>query len=302
VIVRTYVTRIAVALGVVASVVAVGAGVRAFGSSRGGGADERPVAQAAADASGASASPGLTGSPSPSAAAPSTPASVPATVPASPSAPPTSAAPKTPATQAACPTGEKQHQVETYLAQLGDAYGTVSVDGQASDTDCATIKKFQTRFGISPANGRAGPTTADVARRIATSSTPDEQAKCNASGRGLTACVDLTQQTVWVVQDGSVIFGPTVVRTGKPGYATPAGTFKIDDRNTKEWSNPYKVWLPYWQHFVGGDGFHQTTTYIHNTAIGSHGCVNLLPADAKTMWNTIGYGTTVKVFGRRAGT
>ena len=29
-------------------------------------------------------------------------------------------------------------------------------------------------------------------------------------------------------------------------------------------------------------------TYIHNTAIGSHGCVNLLPADAKKLWNTIG--------------
>jgi hypothetical protein len=186
------------------------------------------------------------------------------------------------------------------LAEIG-SYGPITVDGRQSGADCATIKKFQSRFGISPANGRAGATTADVARRIAASLKPAEQAKCGA-GSGTAACVDLTLQTMWVVKNGAVVFGPTVVRTGMRGFATPAGTFKIDDRNTKEWSNPYKVWLPYWQHFTRGDGFHETTTYIHNGGIGSHGCVNLLRGDAKALWTTIGYGTTVKTFGRRPGT
>ena len=107
---------------------------------------------------------------------------------------------------------------------------------------------------------------------------------------------------MWVVKNGVVVFGPTVVRTGKPGFATPSGTFTIDDRALKEWSKPYEVWLPYWQHITGGDGFHETTTYIHNTAIGSHGCVNLLHGDAKALWTAIGYGTTVKLFRRRPGT
>jgi hypothetical protein len=238
---------------------------------------------ASADPSGASASPG----PPPAVASSSSPQ------------PPSTPASPTPAQPKGCPQGDKHQQVEALLAEIG-SFGPVTVDGKQSDADCATIKKFQSRFGISPANGRAGATTADVARRIAGSLKADEQAKCGASGT--TACVDLTLQTMWVVKNGSVVFGPTVVRTGMKGFATPAGTFKIDDRNLKEWSNPYEVWLPYWQHFTKGDGFHETTTYIHNTSIGSHGCANLLHNDAKTLWNTIGYGTTVKLFGRRPGT
>jgi lipoprotein-anchoring transpeptidase ErfK/SrfK len=281
----------AVAAAIVVAV-AVGAGANAFGSSRSGVVVRWLDSAAPADASGASASPG----PTQAAASPSS------QPPVSPTSGPTSSPTPTQSKSAAptgCPQGDKHQQVEVYLAEIG-SYGPVTVDGKQSDADCAAIKKFQSRFGISPANGRAGATTADVARRIAGSLKPPEQAKCGASGT--TACVDLTLQTVWVVKNGSVVFGPTVVRTGMKGFATPAGTFKIDDRNIKEWSNPYEVWLPYWQHFTKGDGFHETTTYIHNTGIGSHGCVNLLHNDAKTLWNTIGYGTTVKLFGRRPGT
>jgi hypothetical protein len=201
-----------------------------------------------------------------------------------------------------CPQGDKQREVEVSLAAIG-SYGEVAVDGVQSAADCAVIVKFQKRFGISPANGRAGPTTADVARRIAGSLTTQETAKCRPGSSALTACISLTLQTVWVIRsDGSVAWGPTVVRTGYRGYATPAGSFKINNRNPREWSIKYKVWLPYWQHFTQGMGFHETTTYLHNMGNGSHGCVNLLRSDAKELWNLIGYNTTVTLFGRRPGT
>jgi peptidoglycan hydrolase-like protein with peptidoglycan-binding domain len=205
------------------------------------------------------------------------------------------------ATPAGCPQGDSQRAVETALAQLG-GYGQVTPDGIQSAGDCAAIKKFQSRYGISPAEGRAGPTTADVARRIAASTGASERAMCPA-GAALTVCVDLTRQTAWAVRDGSVVWGPTVIRTGMGGgYQTPTGTYRIYGRATREWSVPFKVWLPYWQAFNGGIGFHQTTTYIHNAAIGSHGCVNLLPADAVALWQLSTVGTTVRVFGNRPGT
>ncbi|MBT8226754.1 MAG: L,D-transpeptidase family protein [Dactylosporangium sp.] len=218
----------------------------------------------------------------------------------SPSGPSPSAQPSVAASGANCPTGENQREVEGYLAQIG-GYGAVTVDGQQSPADCAAIRKFQTRFGISPPKGRAGPTTVSVARRIALSLTSAELAKCGA-GPALTACVDLTLQTMWVVRNGDVVFGPTVIRTGMKGYATPTGTYSVFRRNVKEWSNPYEVWLPYWQNFVRGIGFHATTTYLHRASIGSHGCVNLLYNDAKTLYGTIGMRTPVKVFGHRSGT
>jgi lipoprotein-anchoring transpeptidase ErfK/SrfK len=201
------------------------------------------------------------------------------------------------AAAAKCATGKYQKQVEAYLKKLG-GFGTLKVDGKQSATDCAAIKKFQNRYGIKPAQGLAGPTTLDVAKRLASTNTK----ACKAKKSGLTFCVDLTHQTTFVMKNGKVYKKPTVIRSGMKGYRTPTGTYRINKRTTREWSNPYHVWMPYWQRFVGGIGFHQTTTYLHDKWRGSHGCINMLPADAKT-WYSIGKkGYTVKVFGRRPGT
>jgi lipoprotein-anchoring transpeptidase ErfK/SrfK len=203
----------------------------------------------------------------------------------------------TKAAASSCSTGKYQKQVEGYLKKLG-GFGTVKVDGKQSAADCAAIKKFQKRYGIQPAAGLAGPTTNGVAKRLAATKT----SSCKAKKSGTTFCVDLTHQTVWVMSGGKVKAKPTVTRTGMKGHRTPTGTFKINKRTKKEWSNPYKVWMPYWQRFVGGVGLHQTTTYLHDAWRGSHGCVNLLPSDAKYFYSFGKIGMTVKVFGRRPGT
>ncbi|MGH3656888.1 MAG: L,D-transpeptidase family protein [Micromonosporaceae bacterium] len=194
-----------------------------------------------------------------------------------------------------CPTGPKQRKVETHLAAIG-GFGPVTVDGEQSAEDCAAIKKFQRRYGITPSKGKAGPTTAYVARRLA--ATKLDTCKPKAK---LTVCVDLTHQTMWVVRDGDVVLGPTPVRTGRPGYATPAGHYKITEKKQRTISSYYDVALPYWQRFVGDIGFHQTPSYLHSEP-GSHGCVNLLPRDAVALWKLTSVGTKVHSFGRRPGT
>jgi lipoprotein-anchoring transpeptidase ErfK/SrfK len=196
-----------------------------------------------------------------------------------------------------CATGTYQKAVEGYLKKLG-GFGPVTVDGRQSAADCAAIKKFQRRYGIEPAAGLAGPTTNGVAQRLVATKT----SACKAKKSGVTFCVDLTHQTVWVMKNGTVYAKPTVTRTGKKGYRTPTGTFKITQKARKEWSEPYKVWMPYWQRFVRGVGMHQTTTYLHDAWRGSHGCVNLLASDAKNFYAIGKVGMTVKVFGRRPGT
>jgi len=204
--------------------------------------------------------------------------------------------PKKKPVKVGCPQGDSQREVETALAKLG-TFGKVTVDGKQSDADCAAIKKFQQRYGISPAVGRAGPTTADVAQRLAATDT----SKCE-TGSGTTFCLDLTHQTVWAMRGGKVVLEPTVTRTGMSGFATPTGTYTVQNKALREWSNPYEVWLPYWQRFNGGIGFHETTTYIHTKSIGSHGCANLLPSDARAFYDLGKVGTRVYVFGRRPGT
>jgi lipoprotein-anchoring transpeptidase ErfK/SrfK len=277
--------RVFVRLASVAVVVLVGTGACAFGSRQAadaGGA--RPVA--AQEASGANAAPG-----------PGRKSSPPAKHPPAAEHPPARKKPPREARKpAGCPQGPHQRAVETYLARIG-GYGHLTVDGRQSPADCAAIRKFQSRYGIQPAAGRAGPTTLDVARRIAGT---DPRA-CKA-GKATTICVNLGLQTIWAMKGGKVVVGPTVTRTGMAGFATPAGHFRIANRNIREWSDPYKVWLPYWQRFYAGMGLHETTTYIHNGGIGSHGCVNLLPADARAMWKLATVGTRVHLFGHRPGT
>ncbi|MBG6068323.1 L,D-transpeptidase family protein [Micromonospora ureilytica] len=278
-------------------VVLVGAGACAFdpqsGGSGGGGAAPAGAAEQATGASDTSR-PDQHGRPTPAVPTPK-PSRKPTPKPTRTAAPTTTPGTGTP-TVAGCPQGQHQRAVETHLARLG-GFGAVTVDGRQSAADCAAIKKFQKRYGIRPVEGRAGPTTLDVAQRLATTDTT----RCKA-GTGTTFCVDLTRQTVWALRGGKVIMAPTVTRTGMSGYRTPAGTYAVNYRNPKEWSNPYEVWLPYWQHFTQGMGFHETTTYLHEKSIGSHGCVNLLHADAVRMWELGKVGTRVVLIGRRPGT
>lgn len=220
----------------------------------------------------------------------------------SPQPPPTTSAPSpTTSPKPACKEGKNQLEVEQILNALG-TWGRLHVDGKQSDADCAVIKKFQSRFGLRPVDGVPGGGTLNVAKRIQAS----DPGRCGA-GSELTACIDLTNQTTYLMRDGRVFYGPTVTRTGfnhpdGKGAPTPSGTFHIIERQRSNFTDSFGVYLNYWQRIMGNNGFHETTTYIHNMSAGSHGCVNLLKADAIYYWNNIKVGTTVKVFGRRPGT
>src|SRR5689334_5091852 len=72
----------------------------------------------------------------------------------------------TKAAAAGCSTGKYQKQVETLINKIG-MFGKTKVDGKQSAADCKIIIKFQKRYGIQPAAGLAGPTTWDVAKRLA---------------------------------------------------------------------------------------------------------------------------------------
>jgi lipoprotein-anchoring transpeptidase ErfK/SrfK len=239
----------------------------------------------------ASPSPSVSPSVSPQ---PSLPASRPA-VP-TPSAAPTSASPK-PLAGPCATTGPSQLLVEKYLA-AHPAFGPVVVDGKQSPADCAAIKKFQARYGVRPVAGLAGPVSGRVATRLGKAAL----GRCDAGG-GTTVCLDLTSQTMWVVRDGAVVLGPTPIRTGRAGLATPAGRFQIGNKKKYTISTIYKVPLPYWQQFNADMGFHQTPSYLYEgDSPGSHGCVNLLRRDAIALYKLTRIGTPVHIFGRKPGT
>ena len=49
------------------------------------------------------------------------------------------------------------------------------------------------------------------------------EAPCGAAAK---ACLSLSSNQAWLMDNGNVTYGPVPVTTGKRGYETPPGTFK----------------------------------------------------------------------------
>ena len=186
--------------------------------------------------------------------------------------------------------------VESYLA--GGRFGRVSRDGHLAGAECDAVRAFQRWASIPQVTGTATAPTIAVARRLAAVRT----GSCGASGPGLTVCVDLTTQTVWAIRGGKLALPPTVVRTGRPGQATPTGWFRIGQKKRHTVSSLYGTPLPFWQRFYRDFGFHALETPLYAPIAGSHGCVNMIYRDAAALFAMTSPGTRVHVFGHKPGT
>jgi lipoprotein-anchoring transpeptidase ErfK/SrfK len=198
-------------------------------------------------------------------------------------------------------TGPGQARVEKYLQTQTARFGKVTVDATQDASDCSAIKAFQTwlQLPASSVTGFADEQTAEIADRLANS----KPASCQASASATTVCVDLTDQTLWVMRGGSIVFQPTVIRSGAKSEATPAGSFQITEKKQVTISTEYGTPLPYWERFYADFGIHATDTSLYAaTAPGSHGCVNLLKRDAQQLYAVTRVGSSVHVFGHKANT
>jgi hypothetical protein len=203
-----------------------------------------------------------------------------------------------PASAASCTasTGPYQKKVEKFLGR--------PADGRQSAADCRAIKAFQSKHGITPTIGYAGPVTWGVMdlmnKQKAVGHHPNSAGRCPVD-KGRIACVNLTLQLSWI-QDGSrLVHGPVPVRTGRNGYETRTGLKKIYWRHIDHVSSIYHVAMPYSQFFDGGEAFHSVGVSMWNPP-GSHGCVNMTKKDAKKYWSLLRNGDDVYVYGRKPGT
>jgi hypothetical protein len=132
----------------------------------------------------------------------------------------------------------------------------------------------------------AVPGPATVAR-LRTAKRPSPSA---GSGRRIE--VHLTAQVAFL-DDGARVTRIVKISSGAPGYATPAGSYTIYRKHPRDWSYPYKVWLPYASYFNGGIAFHESPDVPAFPA--SHGCVRVPRDDAPTVYSFAALNTPVKV-------
>lgn len=124
--------------------------------------------------------------------------------------------------------------------------------------------------------------------------------------------IDISSQHVYFYQDGNCVWDSKCV-TGTatdPDRATPTGVFALKykqrDRVLRGRNNPqtgkpsYESPVAYWMPFNGNIGLHDAnwrSSFGGNIYLksGSHGCINLPPKNAKTLYELITPGTVIVV-------
>ena len=163
-------------------------------------------------------------------------------------------------------------------------------EGVTSKNDYRTqqaIMAFQAWQGLQR-DGTAGPKTIEA---LGTATAPVPKVVSGSSGRQ--AQVYRDKGVTLFVEDGKLIRA-VHVSTGKPGYATPAGTFAIYQKELKHWSTQYSCWLPYASFFTGGYAFHQYEDIPPYP--GSHGCCRVPVPEAPWVYQFLVMDTPVHVY------
>lgn len=117
--------------------------------------------------------------------------------------------------------------------------------------------------------------------------------------------VNLSNQHLYFYKNGSLILESDFVSGNvEANWSTPTGTYsvKYKDYDAVLVGEDYETPVDYWMPFNQGVGFHDAAwrdefggnIYIKN---GSHGCINMPPANAEIMFNNIESGVPVIVYG-----
>jgi lipoprotein-anchoring transpeptidase ErfK/SrfK len=115
--------------------------------------------------------------------------------------------------------------------------------------------------------------------------------------------VDLTNQKLCQVE-GNAVIACHVISSGKASTPTPTGTFAIQNKDPRRWSNASSLWMPWWEQFAdGGYGIHELPEWPNGYKEGqahlgtpvSHGCVRLGIGEAEQVYNWTDIGTPVYI-------
>jgi glycine betaine/choline ABC-type transport system substrate-binding protein/lipoprotein-anchoring transpeptidase ErfK/SrfK len=146
------------------------------------------------------------------------------------------------------------------------------------------VMAFQAWHGLQR-DGLIGPATRTA---LATAAIPKPTI---AAGRRIE--VYRQKGVVLLITDGKV---DRVIHasTGKPGFGTPAGDYRIYRQSERDWSYPFQVWLPLASDFTGGYAFHGYADVPATPA--SHGSVRIPLPEAPVVYAFATVGTIVSVY------
>ncbi len=119
-----------------------------------------------------------------------------------------------------------------------------------------------------------------------------------------TIIVDLSDQKLSFYQDG-LRLATHPISTGRWGFPTPLGEFKVLNKIPRAYSRTYNLYMPFWMAFAGGGayGIHELPEWPNGVKEGenhlgtpvSHGCIRLGVGPAEELYNWAEVGTRVIV-------
>ncbi len=116
--------------------------------------------------------------------------------------------------------------------------------------------------------------------------------------------VDIARQSMVLFEEGRVR-GQFTVSSGKPGMDTPKGTFSVQNKAPRPWSQAYGLYMPYWMAFTadGKFGIHELPEWPGGYKEGanhlghpvSHGCIRLGVGAAQEVYEWADMGTPIVI-------
>ena len=202
-----------------------------------------------------------------------------------------------------------ESKVAEYVSQLAAKYDTLGGAHRFTATGAGAITVYGGDYGW---RVNQEEETAKVVELIHNGATETRQPVYSHTAKASAPAdigdsyieVSLGAQKMWLYQGGKQTLASNVV-TGNPnrGNGTTPGvyTIKYKERNATLVGRDYRTPVSYWMPFHGGQGLHDASwrgsfggrIYLSN---GSHGCVNLPPGVAKTLFEAISAGYPVVVY------
>jgi hypothetical protein len=147
---------------------------------------------------------------------------------------------------------------------------------------------------VFPALGGLGAPPAALPAPAAPQAPPKPAAPAKPAGvpcaATVRACIDLAHNRAWLLRGGVVEYGPVPITSGKPGYRTPVGTFRVLSKERLHLSRAFDdAPMPYSVFFIPGIAFHQGSL-----AVTSHGCIHLSKAAAIRFFGSLARGDVVQ--------
>jgi LysM repeat protein len=184
----------------------------------------------------------------------------------------------------------------TYVVRAGDTLASIA------------YRHGTTAWAIANANGLTNPNYIYPGQRlrIPGGGAAAAPAPAAASGGGSRIVVDLSDQRMYVYQNGQLLWN-WVVSTGRPGQATVVGHYKVLNKIPNAYAYTWSLQMPYWLgiYWAGSlqNGIHALPILPNGQRLWagylgqqvSYGCVILSTENAASLYNWAAVGTPVDI-------